>query len=58
MDSKKFIWIGGFVGSTLGGYIPALWGDSGFSAIAMLTSSIGGILGIWGGFRFSESVGE
>ena len=54
MKSKTLIMIGLVVGSTLGGYVPALWGDGGFSMASVLTGAIGGLLGIWGGFRLSR----
>ena len=42
------------VGSTLGGFLPLLWGDSALSMSSILLSAIGGVLGIWGGLRVSE----
>ena len=43
-----------FVGSAIGGYAPMLWGDSGFSFTAIVLTAVGGILGVWVGFRISE----
>ena len=51
---KKLIWLGMFVGSSLGGYLPSLWGDSIFSLWSILLSAIGGFLGIWIGYRLSN----
>jgi hypothetical protein len=31
MQSRSFIWIGVFIGSTIGSLIPGLWGDGVFS---------------------------
>lgn len=53
MDTK-LVWLGMFVGSTIGGFVPELWGDSAFSLAAVFTSGIGAILGIWLGFRISR----
>jgi hypothetical protein len=54
MSPKTVIWIGVTVGTTVGAYIPALWGGSllGFSSI--LLSTAGGIAGIWLGYKISH----
>lgn len=52
--NTKFIWLGLFVGSTVGGLIPALWGDSALSFTSIILSAIGGIVGIYYGYRLSE----
>jgi hypothetical protein len=54
MESRALIWIGLFVGSTIGGFIPALWGAGVFSFSSILLSAIGGIAGIWAGFKLSN----
>jgi len=54
MTQKRLIWIGLFVGSSLGAYIPSLWGDSAFSLSSALFTAVGGLLGIWLGFRLGE----
>ena len=51
---KKFIYFGLFVGSTIGGFIPAMWGTDMLSPSGFLWSTIGGIFGIWLGYRFSR----
>lgn len=43
------------VGSIAGGYVPTLWGEAGISLAAMLTSTVGGILGIIVGYKLSQS---
>lgn len=48
---KTIIMIGLAVGSTLGGMVPMLWGDSVFSIISVLTGGVGGAIGIWIGYR-------
>ena len=53
MDTK-LVWLGMFVGSTLGGFVPELWGDGAFSLAAVFTSGVGAILGIWLGWRISR----
>ncbi len=51
---KKFIWGGFFVGSAVGGYLPALWGGSTLSLSGVLLSFVGGIAGIWLGYRLGR----
>ncbi len=54
MDSKKIIWIGMFIGSTVGSYIPSLWGAGVFSFSSLLFATLGGFVGIWFGFRIGQ----
>jgi len=54
MNKKTLIWIGLFIGSAIGGYLPALWGASVFSLSSVLGSAIGGIGGIWLGFKMGN----
>ncbi len=54
MSKKILIWIGVFVGSTLGGFVPALWGGNLFSFSGLLFSTLGALLGIYLGFTFGE----
>ena len=43
-----------FVGSTIGGFIPKLWGASFFSLSSLILSVIGGFIGIWIGFKIGK----
>ncbi len=52
--SKTFIWVGMTIGSTVGGFIPALWGDSLFSVSSIFFATVGGVLGIWLGYRLGR----
>ena len=54
MTSKSLIWLGMIIGSSIGGFIPALWGADLFSFSSIIFSGIGGILGIWLGFKLSR----
>lgn len=54
MKAKTLIMIGMVVGSTLGGYVPSLWGAGGLSLASVVFGAIGGLLGIWGGFKLSR----
>jgi hypothetical protein len=52
MSRKKLIMLGMAVGSIVGGYLPALFGLDGLM-VSLSGSSIGGIIGIWIGYKFS-----
>lgn len=54
MSRKTLIWIGMAVGSAAGGYAPLLWGASLLSFSSVLLSAVGGLVGIWIGFKLSE----
>jgi hypothetical protein len=54
MSDKKLIWIGATVGSTLGGLLPGLWHASMFSMWGLLFSTIGGLVGIWAGWKIGR----
>jgi hypothetical protein len=43
---------GGFVG----GYVPELWGASGFSGTSLLFGAIGGVVGVWAGVRIASNL--
>ena len=47
------IWMGIFIGSTIGGMIPWLWGDSILSYSSVLLSAVGAIVGLWIQFKAS-----
>ncbi len=58
MSRKTFIWIGLFIGSTAGGMLPALWGgDIGFSLSSVVLTAVGGLIGIWAGFKAADYLG-
>jgi len=48
---KKLIWLFLFIGSTIGSFIPLLWGENAFAFSSIILSGIGGLIGIWIGFR-------
>lgn len=55
--TKTFIWLGLFVGSSIGGAIPMLWGDDMISAAGFGLSFVGGVLGIFAGYKLGQGVG-
>ncbi len=52
--SKSLIWIFMAIGSTVGGIIPNLWGAGFLSFSSVIFTAIGGIAGIWLGFKLSH----
>ena len=56
MNSKRLIWIGAIVGSTVGGMLPALWKGSMLSIWGFVLSTVGGIVGIWAGWKLSQNL--
>ncbi len=57
MGSKTIITLGATVGSVAGSYLPAVWGNSdGLSFISLISGSIGGIIGIWIGYKLTRYI--
>lgn len=54
--TKKLILVSLFIGSTLGGYLPILWGGSAFSFASILCSGIGGFTGIYCGYVIGRRI--
>jgi uncharacterized membrane protein YeaQ/YmgE (transglycosylase-associated protein family) len=54
--TKKFVWIGLFVGSTVGNLVPTLWGGDAISVAGFVCSILGAIVGIWAGYRLAETI--
>lgn len=54
MDTKKMIWLGMFVGFTVGSFIPMLWGDNMLSFSSIILTAVGGIVGIYAGYKISN----
>ena len=55
MNTKTLIWIGIFIGSTIGGWLGALM-DHGnwFGGWSITLGGVGSILGIWAGYKISQ----
>ncbi len=54
MADKKMVMLGMTIGSTIGGFVPTLLGAGIFSLWSIVGTLIGGILGIWVGFRLKD----
>ena len=44
----------GTMGTIVGGFVPELWGASGFSLASLVFSVAGGVAGVWVGARLVE----
>ncbi|MFI5241016.1 MAG: hypothetical protein ACHQUA_01130 [Microgenomates group bacterium] len=47
MSNKTFVYIGAFVGSIIGSFIPTMWGAGFLSVSSLLFSTGGALLGIY-----------
>ncbi len=54
MSSKSIIMFGMVVGSMIGSFIPAIWGGDLLSFSSIIFSTIGGLVGIYLGFKVSR----
>lgn len=54
MSSKTLIWIGMGVGGTIGGLLPYLWGASYLSFSSVILTGVGGLVGIWAGYKLGN----
>jgi phage tail tape-measure protein len=53
---KGLIYLGIFVGGTIGSYIPVLFGQGIFSAASIIGSAVGSFVGLWAGYKLGSSV--
>lgn len=56
MSGKTLIWINVAIFGTIGAYIPVIFGASALSFSSIIGSTVGGIFGIWVGFKLSQSL--
>jgi hypothetical protein len=54
MNTRSLIWLGFFVGSTIGSVVPGLWGAGMFSFSGVIFTALGGLLGIYGGYKITR----
>jgi hypothetical protein len=54
MQTKSLVWLGLAIGSTVGSFVPMLWGASMFSFSSIIFSGIGGIAGIYIFFKIAQ----
>jgi len=51
---RSVVGLCGVFGLIAGGYLPVVWGDSGFSFSSILFGVLGGFAGVWIGVRLSD----
>ena len=54
MSQKALVWVSLLIGSTVGGYVPTLWGADLLSVSGIVGSVVGGLAGIWGAYKLSQ----
>ena len=54
MQTPRAIWVGIFIGSTIGGAIPQLWGANIFSFSSVILGAVGAFAGLYVGFKLSQ----
>lgn len=58
MFGPKFvIYVCCFIGGAIGSFIPALWGAGKFSGWSLLFSTVGGLAGIYIGYKINKAIG-
>jgi hypothetical protein len=56
MGSKFVLYFCIFIGSIVGGYIPSLWHEGLFSFWSIILSGVGGLAGIWVGYKINQMI--
>lgn len=54
---SKMVWLGVFVGSTVGGYVPCLFGADMISMAGVVGSVVGGLAGVFAGYKLGQTLG-
>lgn len=50
--TKGLLYLGATVGGGIGGYLPIVFGASGFSGWTIIGSFVGGVFGLWAAYKF------
>jgi nitric oxide reductase activation protein len=53
---KGLIYLGIFVGATIGSYIPVLFGQDMFSFASIAGSLVGSLAGLWAGYKLGSNI--
>jgi hypothetical protein len=56
MGPKFVIYFCLFVGGAIGGYIPTLWHDSLLSFWSIILSTVGGLFGVFVGYKINKAI--
>jgi hypothetical protein len=54
MSTKSLVWLGLFIGSTIGSYLPTLFGADLLSGWSIVGTAIGSFAGIYCGYQIGE----
>lgn len=57
MSRKSLLYLGVAIGSTIGSFVPDLWGAGLLSASGIFTGGIGGIVGLWAMYKLADRYG-
>ena len=52
--TKSKYWVFIIIGSTIGSYLPVLWGGSMFSFSSIILTAVGGISGLYLGYKLDQ----
>ena len=55
MSDKLLITIGAGVGSTIGGFVPTLWGAGLLSGWSVVLTAVGGFIGIYLAYKYTRA---
>ena len=55
-STSLLIWTGAGIGSLVGSYLPKLWGSGLFSFSSIILSTIGGLFGVYVGYKVSQNI--
>ena len=53
-EFKQVIWLFMFIGSFIGSILPELWSSNIFSMSSIILTAVGGLLGIWIGYKIGQ----
>lgn len=56
MSGKSLVMLGFIIGSVVGGYLPELFGIGSISMTGVITSAVGGVIGIYIAFKLSSDM--
>ncbi|MFQ5452424.1 MAG: hypothetical protein ACE5DQ_02560 [Candidatus Paceibacterota bacterium] len=54
MSAKSIVMLAFVIGSSVGSYLPALFGASLFSYTSVILGAVGGVIGIYVGYKLSN----
>jgi predicted MFS family arabinose efflux permease len=54
MSLKAMVRLGILIGSTVGGYVPVIWGAEIISFSSLFGSILGGLLGVWIAYKIDQ----